>query len=149
MSTSGNLFTLNGSPVSWKPKLQSTVALSTAEAEYVALCAAAKEAIFLRTLLYEIKIPHSQPTEIKEDNQSCIALKRIPICNERTKHIDIRYHFTREKVLNIEILVRYCPTENMIADILTKPLPAPRHEKLTSMIFKDESSNALSGGVDI
>ena len=148
LSTSGYLFVWNGTPVSWKAKLQSSVALSTAEAEYVSLCTAAQEAVFLRALLKDLKLPVPEPTTINEDNQSCIALTNNMISNARTKHIDIRYHYTREKVASGEICIKYCPTKNMLADIFTKPLNAPRHKELCSILLKSSKSNLSSGSVE-
>eukprot|EP00873_Tetraselmis_striata_P006837 jgi/Tetstr1/427101/TSEL_017304.t1 len=95
---------LCGAAVSWKSQLQATVALSTAEAEYMA-CAAVCEALFLRELLRELCCAQSEATVIFEDNQSCIALTRNPMTHGRSKHIAIKYHFTREKVLSGEVAV--------------------------------------------
>eukprot|EP00873_Tetraselmis_striata_P038175 jgi/Tetstr1/458439/TSEL_044874.t1 len=108
--------------VSWKSQLQATVALSTAEAEYMALCAAVCEELFLRELLRELCCAQSEATVIFEDNQSCIALTRNPMTHGRSKHISIKYHFTREKVLSGEVAIEYCPTAQMVADALTKAL---------------------------
>eukprot|EP00873_Tetraselmis_striata_P044115 jgi/Tetstr1/464379/TSEL_009173.t2 len=109
-STTGFVFMLCGAAVSWKSQLQATVALSTAEAEYMALCAAVCEALFLRELLRELCCAQSEATVIFEDNQSCIALTRNPMTHGRSKHIAIKYHFTLEKVLSGEVAIEYCPT---------------------------------------
>ena len=121
-STTAYLFMMAGAAVSWKSMLQATVALSTAEAEYMALCAAVQEAIFLRTLLSEVGNTQEQATVIYEDNQSCIALTRSAMTHGRSKHIAIKYHFTREKVQSGEVVIEYCPTAQMVADALTKAL---------------------------
>eukprot|EP00873_Tetraselmis_striata_P044116 jgi/Tetstr1/464380/TSEL_009173.t1 len=118
-STTGFVFMLCGAAVSWKSQLQATVALSTAEAEYMALCAAVCEALFLRELLRELCCAQSEATVIFEDNQSCIALTRNPMTHGRSKHIAIKYHFTLEKVLSGEVAIEYCPTAQMVADALT------------------------------
>eukprot|EP00873_Tetraselmis_striata_P046508 jgi/Tetstr1/466772/TSEL_011242.t1 len=115
-STTGFVFMLCGAAVSWKSQLQATVALSTAEAEYMALCAAVCEALFLRELLRELCCAQSEATVIFEDNQSCNALTRNPMTHGRSKHIVIKYHFTREKVLSGEVAIEYCPTAQMVAD---------------------------------
>eukprot|EP00873_Tetraselmis_striata_P042412 jgi/Tetstr1/462676/TSEL_007642.t1 len=125
-STTGFVFMLCGAAVSWKSQLQATVALSTAEAEYMALCAAMCEALFLR----ELCCAQSEATVIFEDNQSCIALTRNPMTHGRSKHIAIKYHFTREKVLSGEVAIEYCPTAQMVADALTKPLGRLKHAEL-------------------
>ena len=92
-STSGYLFQIAGGPISWRSKKQDTVALSTAEAEYVALSFASQETIWLRRLTSELNSPPDGPTTILEDNQSAIAMARNPQFHGRAKHIDIRHHF--------------------------------------------------------
>ena len=116
--------------VSWMSKKQATVALSTAEAEYIALSAATREAIWLRRLLTDIGVPLKGPTVIHEDNQGAIAIARNPVSHARTKHIDIRYHFVCEGIQNGAVDLKYVPTDEMVADILTKPLPKHRFKKL-------------------
>uniref|UniRef100_A0AAV1UU28 Polyprotein n=1 Tax=Peronospora matthiolae TaxID=2874970 RepID=A0AAV1UU28_9STRA len=98
-STSGYTFILNNGYVSWRSKKQSTVALSSTEAEYMALTEAAQEAIWLKALLCELdEMRSDEAVKIYEDNQGSIALAKNPEFHKRTKHIDIRYHFVREKV---------------------------------------------------
>eukprot|EP00873_Tetraselmis_striata_P001816 jgi/Tetstr1/422080/TSEL_012940.t1 len=121
--------------VSWKSQLQATVALSTAEAEYMALCAAVCEALFLRELLRELCCAQSEATMIFEDNQSCIALTRNPMTHGRSKHIAIKYHFTREKMLSGEVAIEYCPTAQMVADALTKPLGRLKHAEFAMQML--------------
>ena len=115
--------------ISWNSKKQPTVALSTTEAEYMAACEATKEAIWLRKLLTDLGYSPNSPTTIFQDNQSCIKLARNPMFHTRSKHIDIRHHFIRETIENKSIDLTYCSTENMIADILTKPLARQKFEK--------------------
>ena len=129
-STTGYLFTIGGVPVSWKSKKQATVALSTAEAEYMALSAATQEVSWLRKFLANFNFSLSESTVIFEDNQGCIALAKNPVSHDRTKHIDIRYHFIREQIEAKTIDVRYLPTEDMLADLLTKGMTKERHLKL-------------------
>ena len=133
-STTGNLFQLAGGPVSWLSKKQSVVALSTSEAEYVALSTCAQEAIWLRRLLDGLKASPSGPTVIMEDNQGAIAIAKNPVAHTRTKHIDIRFHFIREAVQNGSIELRYCPSEEMVADLLTKPLSKGQFQKLCELM---------------
>ena len=128
-STTGYLFHLCGALITWSSKRQATVALSSTEAEYMALTHATKEAIWLRTLLSELSFMQRSATIIHEDNQSSIALARNPVHHARTKHIDIQYHFIREKVDSKEIELIYLPTDDMHADTLTKPLPFPKFAK--------------------
>eukprot|EP00873_Tetraselmis_striata_P041905 jgi/Tetstr1/462169/TSEL_007234.t1 len=134
-STTGFVFMLCGAAVSWKSQLQATVALSTAEAEYMALCAAVCEALFLRELLRELCCAQSEASMIFEDNQSCIALTRNPMTHGRSKHIAIKYHFTREKVLSGEVAIEYCPTAQMVADALTKPLGRLKHAEFAMQML--------------
>jgi hypothetical protein len=111
-STTGYVFMLNTGVVSWASKLQPTIALSSAEAEYMAACAAVQEAIHLREFMSNIGYPQREATTIFEDNQGCIALSGNPIFHKRTKHIDIRYHFIRERIVSKEVELKYIPTNN-------------------------------------
>ena len=138
-STTGNLFLLAGGAVSWLSKKQGVVALSTSEAEYVALSLAAQEATWLQKLFTDLQIP-TKPIVIKEDNQGAIALARNPIAHSRTKHIDIRFHFIRKAQEEGIIDIEYCPTSHMVADLLTKPIPRGQFEKLRSLMGMEELS---------
>ena len=129
-STSGFLFQVGGTAVSWKSKKQSCVALSTAEAEYMALTAAAQEAVWLRQLQSDLIKTSNSPTTIFEDNQSAICMAKNYVFHGRTKHIGIKYHYIREKVNDKSIELKYCPTEEMTADVLTKGLNRDKFEKL-------------------
>ena len=95
-STSGYLFRLGKSTISWKLKHQSIVALSSMEAEYVALCSSAQETVWLRYLLSSIGFKQSTTTVLYEDNQGSIALSKNPESHHRMKHIDIKFYFVRE-----------------------------------------------------
>jgi len=97
-STTDNVFTMSGRAISWLGLKQVTVALSTAEAEYIALGSANQEAIWLHQLLTDLRIDTEAPIEILEDNQSTFAIAKSPIHHKRTKHIDIKHHFIREAV---------------------------------------------------
>ena len=134
-STTGYVFMLDSGVISWASKLQPTVALSSAEAEYMAACAAVQEAIHLRELMGDIGYKQDGATVIFEDNQGCIALSANPVFHKRTKHIDIRYHFIRERVASGEVELRYVPTAEQLADLLTKGLPRPRTLMLRDRIM--------------
>jgi hypothetical protein len=134
-STGGYVYLINGGPVSWSSKLQPTVALSSTEAEYIAACDAVQEAICLRRLLEDVGYKQREPTVIREDNQGCIALSKNPVIQRRSKHIDIKYHFTRERVESGDVTLEYVVTESQLADLLTKPLLRPRTEKLREQIL--------------
>ena len=111
--------------VSWKSKKQRTVALSSTEAEYMALSEATQEAIWLKAFLCELgEMSSDAAVKIFEDNQGSIALAKNPEHHKRTKHIDIRYHFVREKVEDGQVILEYISTLDMLADIMTKPIPA-------------------------
>jgi hypothetical protein len=120
-STSGYVFIMNGGAISWKSKRQPIISLSSMEAEYIAITTAAKEGIWIRKLEKDIK-GKSDPIKIFEDNQSCIKTAENIIHNDRSKHIDVRYHWIREKVSNQDIMLQYCQTNDMAADMFTKPL---------------------------
>jgi hypothetical protein len=126
-STTGYVFILGGGAISWSSRLQPTVAASTTEAEYMAAAYAIKEALWLRTLLSEIGLKYETIT-IYADNQSAIKLLKNPVFSMRSKHIDVIYHFARERVSKKEIAFKYIPTTKMVADILTKPLATTKFE---------------------
>lgn len=89
----------------------------------MALFEGTKEAIFIKQLVQSIGLTIDRPIKIYEDNQGCIAIAQNPINNKRTKHIDIKYHFSRERILSGDILLSYIPTEIQQADVFTKTLP--------------------------
>ena len=123
-SISGYCFMLhkNGPLVSWKSCKQNVVALSSCEAEYVALTSAFKEARFLRQLVSDINGCTKQSIRLFADNQGAIALAKNPVHHQRSKHIDIRYHFIRLDVEEGVVILEYVPTNENIADLFTKPL---------------------------
>jgi hypothetical protein len=124
-STTGHVFVLNSAAISWSSRLQVTVAASTAEAEYMAAASSVKEALWLRTLLSELRLI-SGPVPIMTDNQACLALLKNPLTSQRAKHIDVQYHFARERVVRNEVSFEYIPTSEMVADCMTKALPRPK-----------------------
>lgn len=126
-STTGYVFTLNGGAISWSSRLQPTVAVSTTEAEYMAAAYAIKEALWLRNLLNNLGM-EIQTVNIKADNQSAIKLLKNPVFSMRSKHIDIIYHFARERVFRKDVSFDYVSTNEMVADALTKPLPLNKLE---------------------
>ncbi|KAG2782680.1 hypothetical protein PC111_g24477 [Phytophthora cactorum] len=105
-STSGYAFMMNGGCISWRSKKQRTVALSSTEAEYMALSEATQEAVWLKVFLCELgEMANDEAVKIYEDNQGSIALAKNPEFHKRTKHIDIRYHFVREKVEDGQVVL--------------------------------------------
>jgi len=123
--------------ISWKSKKQTVVALSTCEAEYMALAATVQEGIYHAQLLSHIdKECTFEPILIFDDTQSVIALsKDAGVKRQRAKHIDIRYHFIRSEIINGRVIVDYCPTSEMVADVMTKPSVKFKLEKFKGFLL--------------
>ena len=132
-STSGYVFLISGGAVSWRSKKQSCIALSTAEAEYVALSCAAQEAMWMRRMTAVLQNRPEEPVRLFEDNQAAISMTENPQFHGRSKHISIKYHFVRDQVDKKVVKLSYCPTNDMIADIMTKGLPKEQFLKLRSL----------------
>ncbi|KAG2017226.1 hypothetical protein CC2G_015300 [Coprinopsis cinerea AmutBmut pab1-1] len=130
-SISGYVITLAGGAIAWSSKKQNTVALSTAEAEYVATTHAAKQVLWHRHLLEELEFFPPETSTIFSDNQAAIAISRHPEFHPRTKHIDLAYHFLRDLVANNTLEIVYVRTDLNLADLFTKGLPRSRHQDLT------------------
>lgn len=134
-STTGFVFLLNGAAVSWNSKKQQTVALSTVEAEYMAMSAATQEALWLKSLYDEIAGGSSLGcVTIHCDNKGAIQLGEKTAFSPRTKHIDVRHHFLREKIIEKQVKFVYVSTNNMLADNLTKAVSAEKHRLCSSGI---------------
>jgi hypothetical protein len=108
--------------ISWQSRKQSSIAPSTAEAEYIAACSASCEAIWLRKLLISLFDLEMEATTILCDNQSCIKMTENPVFHDRSKHIEIHYHFIRDMVQRGALKLQYISTDEQVADVLTKPL---------------------------
>nr|CAE04466.3 OSJNBa0029L02.7 [Oryza sativa Japonica Group] len=121
-STTGVLYMLGKSLISWQSQKQKVVALSSCEAEYIAATTAACQGIWLTRLLAELIGEEPSQTVMKVDNKSAINLCKNPVLHERSKHIDTRYHFIRECVEKKQIAVEYVRSEDQLADILRKPV---------------------------
>jgi len=133
-STSGYIFLIAGGAVSWKSKKQSNTATSTCEAEYMACCSTTKEAVWLSRLISDIRfLENPEPITIGIDNAGTIYLADNPAINERSKHIDVQYHFVRECVQLEKIKLVHCSTDNQLADSLTKPLERVKHSRFTEL----------------
>ena len=122
-SVSGYVVSLSSSGplISWKSKKQASVALSTCEAEYVALSIACQELIYLSRLISELLPTKLSTAILMNDNQGALALIKNPVKHSKAKHIDIRYHFTRECYQNNQVVLDYVPSSENVADIFTKP----------------------------
>ena len=123
---SGYTFIINGGAVSWSAKQQAIISLSTTKSEYVAATYAAKEALWLRSLISQLFGITLNATTLFSDNQSAIALTKEHQYHARTKHIDVRYHFIHWIIKDGKLRLIYCPTEDMVADIFTKALPSTK-----------------------
>ena len=141
-STSGIIFTINGSPVSWSSKLQNIIAKSSTEAEYVSASEAANECLWLRQLLSDLLHPQSKATKIMIDNQAAIMLSRNPGYHHKSKHIDVRHHSIRQQQEMKSITLQYIPSNEQPADMLTKSLASPKlHSCLETLHITTHETN--------
>ena len=132
---SGWVFKYQSACISWGSKKQSSVALSSCEAELMAGSEASKEGLYLRRFLGELGLGDSQPTTLGMDNQSAIAISYNPELHSRTKHIDRRHFFIRECVENLELRVPFVSTIDNMADFFTKPLPPKTFYRMRNAIM--------------
>ena len=146
VSCSGGLWLLGGGPVVWISIKQRSIALSTGESEYISAAEAAKIGQWLRALLREIQretyLGDHLEVPIFSDNTACIALTKDPVAHARTKHIEVRYHYIRQLVAYGKMTLSYLRTEDMLADILTKPLPITAFKRCIQGYLEPENPNA-------
>ena len=121
-STSGGCYCLGSTMISWFSRKQSSVAHSTAEAEYIAACSASCESIWLRKLMSGLFNLELDTTVILCDNQSCIKMTENPLFHDRSKHIEIWYFYIRDMMQKGAIKLQYVSTDEQVVDVLTKPL---------------------------
>jgi hypothetical protein len=135
-STMGYIFMYAGGPITWSSKLQRSVSTSTTEAEYHSLAHAGKEAVWIRGITEQLHWHEhtEEPTVIRGDNQGSLALVQNPEFHARTKHIDVAVHYVRELAEDLKISLRYIQTDQMLADMLTKPLKRVRHRQNVEQI---------------
>ncbi len=124
-SVGGYCFSLGSGMISWSSKKQKTIADSTCAAEYVAVSEAGKELIWLRTLLTELGYKPEEASKLLCDNSAAVLLSADQAFHDRTKHLDVRYHWIRGRVEDGEVVVTRIATSDNVADGLTKALPAP------------------------
>lgn len=126
-SYSGYVMTLSGGPISWKSQKQRTVALSSTEAEYMALAETTKEGIYICKFLKELGLDKFTKLSIYNDNIGAQHLAKNHVVHPRTKHIDIRFHFVRDAIKRYNFILNYMSSAQMPADVLTKPLVKTKH----------------------
>ena len=136
-SITGFCFSLSpdGPVVSWKSKKQKSVALSTCEAEYVAMSIAAQEAAYLSQLHQDMTGVNLQPVLIRNDNTGAISIVKNPSNHHKTKHVDIRHHYVRENAEEGKVTVEYVLSGENVADMFTKPVPKPKLLKFKHYLF--------------
>jgi len=114
------------------------VTLSSTESEYVALCEAAREAMWLRRLLQDIGFKQKEPTIMWQDNKSTIDMVNGHRNFQSSKHINPKFHYTGDMVEQGELCLEYKPTGDMVADVLTKALPARTHIRLSEILLNSK-----------
>ncbi|KAJ9542301.1 hypothetical protein OSB04_028807 [Centaurea solstitialis] len=133
-STTGHIFFLGKSPISWCSQKQDTVALSSCEAEFMAATLVACQAVWLRELLVEVTGFKKQKVLICIDNNSTIALSKNPVFHGRIKHIHTRFHFIRERVENEQVEVEHVARDSQVVDSLTKALARVRFGEMRALL---------------
>jgi hypothetical protein len=133
-STTGVVFFLDGNVITWQSQKQRIVALSSCEAEYIAAATASCQGVWLARLLAELKGEEASTFSLKIDNESAIALSRNPVFHDRSKHIDVRFHYIRECVEENRVQLQSIGTVEQLADILTKALGRERFCELRSRL---------------
>jgi hypothetical protein len=146
-STSGFVFISANGAIAWSSKLQTMVALSSTESEYIGLCNAGQHLSWLRLFFEDIGHAQKKPTELNCDNQAAIILTKEPQFRARTKHIQRKYHYVRDDIVaSGKAFVRYVPTADMVADIFTKALPTDKHWKFVhAMGLRFRASRGVKG----
>ena len=140
-SSSGYVFFIGQNPVSWKSKKLGMVSSSSTEAEYRALLGCFQESKWLTTLKNEVELTHDKNVLIYCDNQSAIKISKNPVYHSRTKHIDVHYNYVKDMINNNEVTLKYCKTEDMIEDIMTKALDRVKHVKFCEKLKLENSTN--------
>jgi hypothetical protein len=129
-STSGYVFMMAGGAVSWSSKRQATVALSTVEAEYVAMSRCAQQMVWMHSWLSEVDIDYTKPGMIRGDNRGALALTKNTKDHGKVKHIDIRHHYIRDLLQSKQIAIEHVSSVDNLADLFTKPLPRDHHHRI-------------------
>lgn len=144
-STSGFVFNLGSIAVCWASKKQEIVALSITEAEYVSLNAACHHSVWMKKILVDCQVKSEELFKIRCDNRSSIAIAKNPTLHGRTKHMDVKFHYTRELIARKEMNVEFCSINAQIVDIFTKCLSVQKHMKFKEGLGEYVSFN--HGGI--
>jgi hypothetical protein len=148
-STSRYCFSLGSTMISWSSRKQGSIAQSTVEAEYITASSASREAVWLRKLLSDLFGVELEPTVIHFDNQSCIKLSENPMFHDRSKHIEMRYHYVGDMVQKNILSIQYVLTGEQTADILTKPLSLTKFVYFRDKLGVVRMPLLLRGSVEI
>uniref|UniRef100_A0A2N9GYZ6 Reverse transcriptase Ty1/copia-type domain-containing protein n=1 Tax=Fagus sylvatica TaxID=28930 RepID=A0A2N9GYZ6_FAGSY len=145
-STSGVVIFLGNNPITWLSKKQHTVSRSSTEAEYRSLATGATELAWLRQVLCDLQLYLPSAPLIWCDNTSALALASNPVFHGRTKHIEVDYHFVRERVVRGDLSLQFISTHDQLADIFTKALPSTRFLLLCSKLLVCSTDQQFEGG---
>jgi len=137
-STVGYAFTLVFGPITWACKKQSSISLSSVDAEYSGAVIASKESLWLHQILLEFGFQQQHPTTLWSDNQSAFQLCKDPVQHQHNKHIELHMHFIRKLIHGHVIEVQYCSTDDQVADIFTKALTEAKFAKLRFTVGIEE-----------
>ena len=134
-SQGGYLIYIDNNLVCWSSKRHRCVTLSSMEAEYVEASKAGQEVLWFRRLLKDLGYPQTKPTIMYEDNKACISFSKNHTCHDRSKHIDIRHHWLRQMVLSAKVKLTHLPTDQQVADVLTKYLAKAKFTKFREQML--------------
>ena len=133
-STTGYLAFMAGGPIAWQSRLQTTVAVSSMEAEYMAAFAMVQEICWLRGVMFELGFELNEPTKVYMDSRSAIDLANNPVHHKRSKHISIKYHWLRQKTKRSVVTLQYVPSSIQLADVMTKALAENSYQNLIGQL---------------
>jgi hypothetical protein len=140
---------LGPNPITWSAKKQLTVSCSSTEAKYRALASASAELCWLRTLVKDLGIFLFDPPILWCDNVSALAIALNPVFHARTKHIEVDFHFIRERVIRKDLQVKFVSTVDQLANIFTKGLSSPRFQDLQSKLLVSVDTICLRGDDEV
>jgi len=139
----GFLVTINGTAVAFRTKKQSMVALSSTEAEYIGLAESVKDLLFVLNLLEFLNVSIEKPVTVWNDNQGAVKIANDLSSVARTRHISMKYFFVQDHVEKGDIVVRFKPTDEMLADMMTKALGRVKFHQLKKKILDDQDEEGV------